>query len=530
MRSASDPPDDSSDPGAAAVAAAPWAELEAFLPLVHGSLDPTKVAYLVANEGRRLIGCDRLSVGLGPGRRPAVAAVSGTSGIDHHSTLIRSMRDLFRRVLTWGEPLVYRGIPDETLPPAVLHALDAYLAASGSKFLLVLPLRDDRERRRGRSPRSALLMECFNPTLPPEHLRARLEVVGRHAVSALYNATEYRRLPLAWLGRPLARLRDGLGERARILRVLALTAAAALLTALAFLPRPLKIEAQGRLWPVQRRWVYSPREGQVVRFEEGLRSGEPVAADQALALLYDAQLEAKMVQLANDIAGSQQAVEALARQEAEADTEADRLRVSAEKQQKEFFRDRKSLELQALRRRTHADDNRPGHFRVYAPFAGTVLSTDFRETLTGRSVKPSEPLLRLGDRTGPWEVELKIPQNGIHPVLSAFAADASAADLEVDLLLASCPTRRFKGRLARDRITGQANPNPDTPTRPEPVVLASVRLDGLDIPEAQRVPPELLLAGTEVRVKVYCGLKPLGYGLFHGLCDFFYEQVVFSLF
>jgi hypothetical protein len=39
-----------------------WTQLEAFARDIHASLDPTRVAFQVANEGRRIIGCDRLSV------------------------------------------------------------------------------------------------------------------------------------------------------------------------------------------------------------------------------------------------------------------------------------------------------------------------------------------------------------------------------------------------------------------------------------------------------------------------------------
>ena len=41
-----------------------WTQLEAFARQVHGSLKPKEVAYEVANNGRRLIECDRVSVGV----------------------------------------------------------------------------------------------------------------------------------------------------------------------------------------------------------------------------------------------------------------------------------------------------------------------------------------------------------------------------------------------------------------------------------------------------------------------------------
>src|SRR5262249_54475326 len=39
-----------------------WTQVEAFARQIHGSLVPREVAYMVANEGRRLIDCDRVSV------------------------------------------------------------------------------------------------------------------------------------------------------------------------------------------------------------------------------------------------------------------------------------------------------------------------------------------------------------------------------------------------------------------------------------------------------------------------------------
>ena len=504
-----------------------WSRLEAFARQVHASLDPTEVAFMVANEGRQLVGCDRLSVGLRRGRRPVVEAVSGTDVVEKQSTLVQRMRRLFECVLAWGERLVYTGSRDDGLPPAILDALDDYLAVSPSKLLAVVPLRDGREH--GRGPRSALLMECFHPTTAPEPLVARLEVVGRHAASALYNAGEYHRIPLAWIWKPLARVQEGLGGKASALALFAGVAVAALATALVRVPFPLKMEARGQLLPEVRRWVYAPVEGQVVRFEEGVQPGRPVAEGQPLALLYDVQLELKLGELAGEIAGAQQAVEALARQEAEAATEAERLRFSAEKKQKEYLRDRKALESKALRERVHADDSRPGHFWLKAPLAGTLLNGDFRENLCNRLVKPSEPLLRIGDKARPWEVEIKIPQQAIRPILRAFPAEDPESELDVDLMLLTAPTRTFKGKLPRARIAAQACPNREDANHPQPIVLASVRLDGPGIAEADRVPADLFLTGTDVHAKVRCGERPLGYVLFHGLWEFLHEKVAYFL-
>src|SRR5205807_476680 len=87
-----------------------------------------------------LIGCDRVSVGIRHGRKTTIEAVSGADVVEKASTHIRRMRDLFDAVIQWGEKLVFRGARDETLPPKVLEALDAYLAEQTPKLLVLLTL------------------------------------------------------------------------------------------------------------------------------------------------------------------------------------------------------------------------------------------------------------------------------------------------------------------------------------------------------------------------------------------------------
>jgi hypothetical protein len=159
----------------------------------------------------------------------------------------------------------------------------------------------------------------------------------------------------------------------------------------------------------------------------------------------------------------------------------------------------------------------------------TVLNSDFRETLTDRVVKPSDPLLRLGDKDGDWEVELKIPQKHVGQVLWAFQQNGNQ-ELDVDILARSEPTHVYKGKLKRIKLAGEATPNKDDNNESEPVVLAYIRLVGDDIPDSSTLPknaPWLLVTGTEVHAKVRCGNHPMGYSLFYGIWEFFYEKVVF---
>ncbi len=148
-----------------------WVQLEKFAAQVHGSLNPVEVAYIAANEGRRLIECDRVSIAVRYGNKVAIEAISGADVVEKFSYLVQLMRALFDRVIAWGDKLVFTGAAGDALPADVSKALDAYLAESNSKLLVVLPLKDERDEKEGepkKPARAALMMECFEPNAAPE--------------------------------------------------------------------------------------------------------------------------------------------------------------------------------------------------------------------------------------------------------------------------------------------------------------------------------------------------------------------------
>jgi hypothetical protein len=504
-----------------------WTQLESFARQIHGSLNPMEVAYHVANEGRRLVDCDRVSVGQRLGRWTSVEAVSGADIVEKRSNLIRKMATLFDKVLVWGEKLIYQGTKDDSLPPGVLHALDEYLAESNSKLLVILPLKDERESESKKPPRSGLMMECFDPAQAPDQLVARLEVVGRHATSALYNAAEHRRIPMRFIWQPLAKVQEGLGGKARAWTIGISAGVALLILALIFIPYPLKMDAKGQLLPKDRRYIYAPVEGKIERFL--VDPNQPVVKNQPLVLMHDVQLESQMQKLAADIAAARQ-------EELTLDAEIDKakpeqkLSLSSEKQSRNITSYFKENELRAIRERVNAvTGGRPGEFLIKSPIDGTVLNQSFREEFTNKSVKPNEPILRIGRKDGSWEVELKIPQKHIGQVLYAFEHNGPDKDLDVDLILRSMPTKTYKAKLSRNRIGGEAMPSRDDQNETEPVVTAYVRIEGDDIPKDKALPKDgnLLVTGTEVVAKIRCGDHAMGYSLFYGVWEFIYEKIVF---
>ena len=361
---------------------------------------------------------------------------------------------------------------------------------------------------------------------------ARLEVVGRHATSALYNAVEYRRIPMRFVWLPLAKIQDGLGGKARAITIGVVLGLLFLLWLLTVPPdvvplpgQTLKMDAKGQLLPIERQWTYSPVEAQVFEISPDIEPSRNVVKGHDLITMFSADLQVKQLSLMNGIAGDEHEIAALLKQ-AESALQADKAQIDGNRQKKIAELKGKQRMLDEFLKRTGADPSNPGYFSIRSPLDGTILNSDFREKLRNRTVKPSEPLLRIGEKTGRWEVELKIPQKHIGQVLKAYEKNGGA-DLDVDVLVLAEPTRVFTGKLAHNKIGGEATPNQDEHNESEPVVIAYVRIDGTDIAEQERIPEVLLVPGTEVHTKVRCGKHRLGYSLFYGLWEFFYEKVVF---
>jgi hypothetical protein len=522
-----------------------WTSLEAFARVIHGSLNTTEVAFLVANEGRRLIDCDRVSVAVRHGgQKTDVLAVSGADIVEKRSNQVRLMRKLGDEVLTWGEKLVFTGTRDDSLPPKVLDTLDAYLSECPSKLLVVLPLRDEREGdgkdKPRQQPRSALVMECFETPPEPPQTIARLEVVGRHSTSALYNAIEHRRIPMRFLWLPLAKLQEGLGGKTRAIVLLVVVLLSMIGAALYALPYPLKLETTGRMLPEVRRTTYAPAPGTIQAFE--VQTGDVVGEGRSLARMYDSSLFEKLNTRQAEMEQARLEADQLERQAERETNPTEKVALIGRAALRRAEQRAKDREIKEMMHRTNSVPNRAGQFNLLAPYLTsderakvevprwTVLGpSNFEKELEKKEVKSSEPILQLGVKEGPWEIELKIPQKHIGQILRAFER-LGTDTLDVDFILQSDTTTKRKGKLERSRISGEANPNKDDNNESEPVVIAYVRVEGDDIEEGYRVSREELVSGTEVRAKVRCGDHRAGYSLFYGVWEFLYEKVVFYLF
>lgn len=521
-----------------------FTQVEGFARLIHTTLNPTECAYHVANEGRKLIEADRVCVGVRHGGKCTVEAVSGADVVEKASTHVRRLRALFDAVLKFNDRLVFQGTRDESLPLWVLKSLDEYLAESQPKMLVVAPIRDEREKDSDKPARSVMLVEVFNPPEQTDALLQRVDVVGKHAASALYNAAEMKRIPFKALWWPVVKLQDGLGGKAKFYTLLGALGVVLLAVLMVFWQTPLKMDAKGQFLPEHMRQVYPAARGELrdVFVQPGQVDIKP---GDALVRLYDKSLAEQLGKLDGEIFAARREIDLhTARLQEMTKDSPSAAELSTRLAQAEARERQMKIQKDDLVRRHNLIPAEPGYFLAMAPdfppSAGglrrwaNISGGDVRERLMSE-VQPAQPLVRLGAIDGAWRVETKIPQRAIGHVNRAFATDGDhkfeldpkgsgrqVKYLDVDVLFGGFETERFSGKLFENEVNIEAVPNKDDHNETEPVTMAYIRVD---IPEEKL---ELFKkAGAEVRVKVHCGNRALGYSLFHGVWEWFYEKVIF---
>jgi hypothetical protein len=455
------------------------------------------------------------------------------------------MQTLFDAVQNWGEKLVFKGEKDESLPPKVLAALDDYLAESQPKLLVVQPVKDEREKNEKKPARSVLMLEMFNPPENAEPIISRLDVVGKHAASALYNAAELKKVPFKPLWWPVMRLQEGLGGKAKFFLYGGLALATLLLLLMIFVPAPLKMEAKGQIEPVETGYVYAPFEGSITELR--FKPGDKVDVNAEIAMLVSDQLGDKYRQALMEMLSKQASIDAMeTAPSSDKMTENERAQIKRQLDSDKAFVKAQNEILVGMRRLYNLDPARAanGIFTANAPKldrskvpAGakwTLLNAENRDQLLGRTIRRHEPIQRLGYVEGQWHVTLKIPQRNMGQVLNAFAKkdlhkldNDGKAYLDVDLLLTSESDKKYFGRMYQDKISAEAVPNKDDHNENEPVVIAYVKINLEDFPEDRKIARHLFVTGQEVHVKIRCGDHALGYSLFHGVWEWFYENVIF---
>ncbi len=514
-----------------------WNQLEGFTHQIHASLDLKEAAYSVVNDGKRLVGCDRLSVALKISGRVMVEAVSGQEVVEQRSNLVRELTRLCKAVIRSGEDLVYTGTTDG-FAPDLRDAVEMYVDESGSKIVSVTILHKPETEQGAESKEKetfgCLVAEQIGDELAPTDMHARTEVVARHASTALWNAQEHHKIflkpVLKALGSPWRMFRGR--TLAKIAAVVA--AVIVVVVAMAFIPCTLTIEGHGSLLPEERHKVYSPVPSSHV-VEVLVDHGDRVKKGDLLIKLDSPELQKELKGLMADQSKADSQYFSLRKQEEKANGsqsssgEMDINQIRAQMYEAKFT-------SKGARERIEIINEQLESMNVRSPQDGIITTWEARKNLMGRPVEIGTELLQIAGTEGEWLLEVEVPDDDMGPVLAAkhqLEEDIKAQRKKPDATLSAYfvtmtdPSHRYNGYVRKVAPSAENVAESEQYKNRHVVKVTigfpdSVRQDYLKRNEITEMRP-----GAEVRARVSCGGTNLAYYLLRKPVQVFYESVLF---
>jgi len=498
-----------------------WQQADSFARASHESLDMLETAHIVANEGRLLIGCDRVSVAIKKGRKCTVKAISGQDTIETRSNIVTSLNKLATRVVAAGEPLWHDG-STEDLPPQIEEALEDYVDQSYGRNIAVLPLREpqrklgaaqdagaageiDRDNAHRGEVIGALIVEQIESNIPPDIFHARCDLVYEHGTRALANSMAHSNLFLMPLWRALGRATWVLRARTLPKTVAVLTLITAIVLGLIFIPKNFNLEAEGTLTPEIRREVFAPIDGEVI--EVLVDHNKPVKKGQELIRLRNRDMEIQVT----DVEGQIQTTLAEAIRVDGQLNYRDRLE-DAERRALEGEKGELQTKLSVLKAKRDLLLERADQLIVRSPIDGVVTSWDVEKMLRSRPISTGQVLLEVADLSQPLFLKLELPEKR-EGHLDKYIVETNKDILDVSYILATDPDVELDAKLAVTDISARAEPNEEHGA----VILMEA------IPDQEKLRELLPRPGAKVIAKVHCGRRASGFVFFHEILEWCYK-------
>ena len=393
------------------------------LSLFHLDLDLNATSYRIANESRRLLGCDRTTLLIPKSGRYRVKAVSGVPVVDRRSNSIRAIERLTQSALVMSRPLVLPS--EEQLPPQIQEPLDHYLDESGVMSVVFLPLYapDQDETAEGLELADidpfngrgkvvgAIVLEYFSGNVPSS-VGPEMRLVASEATLSLRNSLEHKQV----FGLGLWKSIGGLVQSSRMpwVIVASLVAAALLIVSMVY-QVDHHVIATGSVEPAARREIFATVDGIVKKLH--VEDGQKVKAGDVLLELENAELENKAESLAGQIQTASQRL---------ASIRAVRLSNSVdETQSSRMALEERQLvsELSNLRAQQTLVQTQQKELLIKSPIDGSVIGWQLERRLTDRPVSRGNLLISVADHDGPWSLRLNISDRDAGPVLASVQSE-----------------------------------------------------------------------------------------------------------
>jgi len=497
-----------------------WAQADQFSRAIHESLDVRETSYLIVNEGRRMLGCDRVTVAIKRGGKCVVEAVSGQDTLDNRSNVVTLLGQLATRVVATGEPLWYSG-STEDYPPQIEEAIEEYVDQSYTKSLAVLPLRkptkpvDAPANATGESaaPKGeiigALIIEQIESDIPREVLDPRLDLVYEHSSRALSNAIDHNSLFLMPLWRTIGKSRVMVEARNLPKTITIGSAILLVLLALAVIPWDFDMRAKGSLQPIDKKDVFVVEPGHIT--EVLVDNGDTVKAGDPLVRLRSDELPLKISQTQGEFDARMEELNAIRNRltnNSGSYTETERNRDQSDLA-------RAQAQVESLLAQLKLLQERQDNLTVTSPIDGRVITWDAKRTLQNRPVETGQVLMSVAADDTDYELELYMPERRVRHLVEyrqGIKAKDPSADLQVDYILMTDPGTYHQGTVT------EIHPAAESHEEHGSMVRIKVSTDD----EVQNLRP-----GASVTADVHCGKAPLGWAFLHEAWEWLEANVFF---
>ena len=502
-----------------------WSRKVEFIDQVHQSIDTKETAYAIANEARRLLKADRVSVGKWNGRRCKVIAISSQDRFDNRANVVRKLSKVATSSVAADTQFWITGDTDG-IAPEVARKINDYLDESNCRTFAVIPLvkrpddspnLEQKKRRREKPVKlGALIVEYFDADVTEEQIADDCGLIVNQSQLALHNAKRHNEIFMAPVWKKLGWLQTFLFRDHFAKTMTGLAALTCLVLAMIFWPVELLMNVDGVMHPQIRQNIYAQTSGTVdeILIEENsiVKKGTP------LMKLRNVDLEVQINQTDNQLLTLRSQMDGLEYQLSAGggreDNQPNRVMDAAAQFQmlKEQMASQKKLKTLLEKKKSMLEVN--------APLEGSVITRD-PQRLKDYPVSPSQRLLTISKLDGPWELEIKIPQHKIGYIDNAIreaeqeAKEGGKPDpLKVTYIVTANPNVTLNGELVR--ISDRTFPDDQGVPHYRGVVRA------LDIENLEKLRP-----GAGLTASVYCGKRSLGFRCFYQLWDYVRTNLIF---
>ena len=486
-----------------------------FVTEIHRSIDLDETAFAIANEARRVLASDRVSIARWNGSQCKIVAVSSQARFDNRANVIRKLADVATSSVSIETPFWITGETDD-LAPRIANRINEYMDESHCRTLAVIPLllkpeeNPEQQFKPGSRPKArklgALIIEFFDADVKQESIAEPCKLVTEHSELALANATQHSDIILLPLWTRLGRLQKFLLRDHFTKTMTGLGVFCFILLLLAFYPKELQMRVNGVMQPQLRKNLFAQTEG-IIR-KVYVDHGSVVKKGELLIVMENQDLDMQISQEEFQLDTLQEEIKMtnvmLARQTDLPLEDSIALGNKLTTLEKQKHNKERQLELMLKKRSLQ---------KLYSPIDGTVVLWEARKRLEDLPVNANQYVLEIAALQGGWQLELDIPQNKIGYVSEALSHSGDH-QLNTEFRVATNPNLPLEGELVRVADRAELSAATGTPHF-RAVVDANVKeLSGLR-------------PGSGVTARINCGKRSLGFVWFYQVIDFFRTQVFF---